>query len=373
LSAAGPSLFFLSDQLETPPRLGYQIHVLSLAAAAAPHIRTRALCWAGAGAPVAPHLVTLDPAAAPRANLARKLHYLRRAFEVIDREAAPGSVVWIRNYSTALLALPWMARRRRAGLRFLYDAASILRLEARESPDRIAAEWRGCADEWLWRRFDLVRTLNGPMRDYLVARGVPAARVLVFPVGAEAQAARWSPHGEVRRLLYIGSAMAWQGLPELIEAMGRLEAVHPGVRLSVVGPGRHELGGVRVPGNVDVLGRVPHADIGRIYLEHDLFVLPRPRTPLTELVSPMKIPEAMSFGIPILASDLPAIRWTTGDDGALWVRGEGAGALAEALRAAIADPAGLAAVAARGLERSAEFEWDTIGRRIVEALFGGSL
>jgi glycosyltransferase involved in cell wall biosynthesis len=108
-----------------------------------------------------------------------------------------------------------------------------------------------------------------------------------------------------------------------------------------------------------------------VYLDHDLFVVPRPRTPLSETVTPMKVIEAMAFGMPILAMDLGAIRWATGADGAFLHRDGGPEALSAAIEAALADPAALAATGARGLERSARFRWDTIGRSIADTLFGG--
>jgi glycosyltransferase involved in cell wall biosynthesis len=138
----------------------------------------------------------------------------------------------------------------------------------------------------------------------------------VIPVGAEPQAARWRLRDAPRLLLHVGRAMTWQWLPALIGAMRILEGRSPQIRLTIVGPSAGELAGLALPGDVPVLGRVPHAEIGRGYLEHDLFVLRRPRSPLTETVMPMKMLEAMAFGMPILATDLDAIRWITGSDGA---------------------------------------------------------
>ena len=371
MSAVRPGLFFLSDKLESPPQLGNQIHLLALIRAVSPLVPTRGFCWMAASPPPPAGLVPLDPAAAPRGNLARKRYYVARAFERIDREAVPGSVAWVRSYSTALLALPGLRRRRRAGLRSVYDASSFLRLEVADSSNRLADFLRAVVEERLWPHFDLVRTLNEPMRDYLVGHGVPAERIIVIPVGAEPQAERWRLRDAPRRLLYVGSAKAWQGLPTLIGAMRILEGRSPQVGLSVVGPSAEELAGLALPGNVRVLGSVPHAEIGRMYLEHDLFVLPRPRSPLTEIVMPMKILEAMAFGMPILVTDLDAIRWTTGSDGAFLVRESGPEALAAAIEAALADPGAMAATGARALERSARFTWDEIGRGIVRELFGG--
>ena len=369
MSGPRPGVYLLSDKLESPPREGNHVHVLALARALAPLVPTRVFCWTDPARAAPDHLVPLDPAAAPRGGLARKRYYVARAFETIDREAAAGSVAWVRLPSAAVLALPGLRRRRRAGLRSLYDASSFLRLEVAHRPDHLGTLVRSFAEERIWRRFDLVRTLNEPMREYLVRHGVPAERVVVVPVGAEPQSERWRPRGAPHRLLYVGSAMSWQGLPVLLEAMRLLERRAPRVRLSLAGPSAADLAGLSVPASVSALGSVPHAEIGRVYLEHDLLLLPRPRTPLTEMVTPMKIPEAMAYGMPILATDLEAIRWATGDDGAFLVREDGPAALAAAIDAALADPVALAAVGTRARERSARFTWDEVGRTIVRELF----
>jgi glycosyltransferase involved in cell wall biosynthesis len=149
-----------------------------------------------------------------------------------------------------------------------------------------------------------------------------------------------------------------------------LERRAPQVQLSMAGPSAEELAGLALPANVQVLGRVPHAEIGRVYLEHDLFVVPRPRSPLTETVTPMKVVEAMAFGMPILSMDLGAIRWATGGDGAFLVREDGPEPLAAAIEAALADPGALVATGSRALERSTRFSWEAVGRSIARELFG---
>ena len=259
MSAARPGLFFLSDQLESPPSLGYHVHLLALIRAGGAFVPTRGFAWMTAPPSPADGLVRLDPATAPRGNFARKWNYVTRAFEHIDREAGPGSVVWIRNYSTALLALPALRSRRRSGLRSVYDVSSIERLEVPDAPNRFTAFLRSLVAERLWPHFDVVRTLNDPMRDYLVRMGVPAERIVVIPVGCEPQAEHWQLRDAPRRLLYVGSTSAWQGLPTLIDAMRLLERRAPQVRLSLVGPSAGELAALALPANVSALGRVPRA------------------------------------------------------------------------------------------------------------------
>jgi hypothetical protein len=100
VSAARAGYFFHSDKLESP----------------LPHAS----------------LGPLDRVAATRGNLARKCHYVARAFKCIDRTADPGSVARVRRYSTAMLVLPGLRRRRCARNRSLCP----LRLERDRPRDR---------------------------------------------------------------------------------------------------------------------------------------------------------------------------------------------------------------------------------------------
>jgi len=330
----------------------------------------RALAWAqpGAnGAATAPWLAALPADGAPRGRVARKRRYAREAVRWIEAEAPAGSALWVRGYTTALLLVPYLRSRarRERGLLAVYDASSFESLEIGEGAASVAGRVRGFLEERLWRSFDRVRTLSDPMRDFLVAKGVPAERVVVLPVGAEPQAERWAPRGVPARVLYLGGGADYQGLDALLGAMRILADEAPDVRLTVVGP--DAVAGA--PANVEFAGRVSHDRVASFYLSHDLFVLPRPRTPLTELVVPMKLPEAMAFGIPILATDLGAARWAVGEGGALLVPDNRPETLAAGIRDALSDPRRLSAWSERGHARSAAFTWDAIARSVVRELF----
>src|SRR5262249_35233772 len=75
-------------------------------------------------------------------------------------------------------------------------------------------------------------------------------------------------------------------------------------------PGAGEGGRLAEPlgSTVVFAGRVPHAEIRRLYSLIDVFVCPRRRMRLTELVTPLKPLEAMAMGKPVLASDVGGLK-----------------------------------------------------------------
>lgn len=56
-----------------------------------------------------------------------------------------------------------------------------------------------------------------------------------------------------------------------------------------------------------IVGPVPHEDVGAFYRMIDVFVVSRPDTRVTRLVTPLKPLEAMSHGCATIVSDLPAL------------------------------------------------------------------
>ena len=303
--------------------------------------------------------------------LARKLAYWRTVQRYLRADAGPGDVLWIRDFSTAILGVPsifgWLPGRR--GLTHVYDASSIIDLEVGLRGRQLGHRAKGALERWLRRDFHLVRTLGDGMRDHLIDSGVAADRILVAPVGADRPSRERRPGTGLRRLLYVGSASAWQGLDGLLAAMKILETRVPEVRLSVVGVPTSQGDPACDPPNVDFLGWVERDEMPDLYDSHDLFVIPRPRLPLTETVIPMKCVEAQAHGIPILASRLAAIEEVTAGESALLVEPGSPRALADGVVELANDPRRLAVMSEAAVRRSQMFDWSEIGRRITERLF----
>ncbi|RFP19663.1 MULTISPECIES: TIGR04063 family PEP-CTERM/XrtA system glycosyltransferase [unclassified Duganella] len=171
------------------------------------------------------------------------------------------------------------------------------------------------------RRADAITTICEGLRNDIVARGIPAAKVTVIPNsvdGEQFSAASCAPEklslslglDDHLVLAFIGSFYAYEGLALLIEAMPRVLAAAPSVQLLLVGGGPQEaelralVDRLDLRAHVKFTGRVPHERIADYYQLADILVYPRLPMRLTELVTPLKPLEAMAQGRLVLASDV---------------------------------------------------------------------
>ena len=269
------------------------------------------------------------------------------------RDAAPGSVVWVRGYSSALLAGAAAAAgpgpRSGLGLRRRQLRAPG-GARARQSAARCGARLpRGAALAALRLRAHAQRSdglvPGRPRRAALQGAGLPGRRRPARGALAPARAPVAAALRRQRRGLAGPAAARRSHAP----ARGRRGGGEPlgGRRWRAAATGSTR---PRPTCASSAACRTPRSRASTC--EHDLFVAPRPRTPLTDLVVPMKILEAMAFGMPILATDLGAVRWMAGEGGVFLAPDNAPATLARCIRAALADPARLAAVGARARERA---------------------
>lgn len=172
---------------------------------------------------------------------------------------------------------------------------------------------------------DLVVTLGEAMRADIEDRGVPSERLLVVPNAVDASFLDPLPSGsEVREGLGIGaeefvvgtttSCFGYEGLDVLLEAVALLREQGGSAHALIVGDGP-ELPALRsladrlgLEGAAHFTGRVPADRVRHHHAALDVFVVPRRDERVCRLVTPLKPVEAMAGGLPVVASDLPALR-----------------------------------------------------------------
>ncbi|KQZ67181.1 glycosyltransferase family 4 protein [Nocardioides sp. Root151] len=274
------------------------------------------------------------------------------------------------NHLNARVAL---ALRERFDLPVVYEVRGFLEEteRSRRGPDALPNERQRltrAVETHCMREADAVLTISEVMREAIVARGIPAAKVHVVPnsvgdqfvapgldtlAGArysttEKQEARRSSAAEARggvsrpvTVGAVGTLNDYEGLDVLIDAVALLP---PGTaRLLLVGdgPARTALQARACAAGIDAefTGRV---NPDRVVAQHqriDIHATPRLDLPVTRLVPPIKPVEALALGRPVVASDLPPLRELVrdGHNGRL-VRAGDAHALADVLAELAAAP-----------------------------------
>jgi glycosyltransferase involved in cell wall biosynthesis len=173
---------------------------------------------------------------------------------------------------------------------------------------------------------DGVVAISEALADDLVARGIPRAKITIVPNGIDAAAlgeAERDPALRARLGLdgrfvvgYLGNLDHWrEGIENLITALAELHRRgRSEVAVLVVGDGTRRASledhaaRLGVAGSIRFTGRVPHEEVGQYYAQMELFTNPRVDERASRYITPLKPFEAMALGVPVLVSDLPALR-----------------------------------------------------------------
>jgi glycosyltransferase involved in cell wall biosynthesis len=169
-----------------------------------------------------------------------------------------------------------------------------------------------------------------------------------------------APAGEAR-LLYIGGFHdPVKGGEVLLDALPAIVAAHPGVKVTIAGPGEPPARLVSVNGSAEWLGWLDAGAKARALREADIFLLPSTSEGL-----PVALLEAMAYGKPIVATRVGGIPdvLADGTEGMLVPPGDAA-ALAGAVTALVGDPARARELGRAAKERVGELGPDTIAKRL---------
>lgn len=203
---------------------------------------------------------------------------------------------------------------------------------------------------------DHVFTLGDVMKRNLIEAGVDANKISLLPNGiGEKFLDDPTPRKEARGQLsldpdafYVGtvsSLVPYEGLSTVVKAVAELAQTHKELRLLIVGDGTdrenlislaRDLG---IADRCDFPGRIAREEAHLYHASLNAFVVPRIDSAVTRSVTPLKPVEAMASKVPVLASDLPALREliSDGENGHLIESGD-VSAWAKSIRSLILDP-----------------------------------
>ena len=227
---------------------------------------------------------------------------------------------------------------------------------------------------------DHVLTINQPILDLLVARGLSPEKATIIMNSADG--ARFASGATVARpaggssfaMIYHGTLTRIYGLDRAIEAFALAQQDMPGAELWILGSGTErdalgELAKARgVEGSVKLVGQVPGSEIPGWLARADVGVLPIRRDPLLDYAFPNKLPEYIVSGKAVIISRLGAIEHYFSDRAVAYASPTDVADLAAQMVRLYRDPALRASLVKRAAEEYAPITWDVMKARYLDLM-----
>lgn len=249
------------------------------------------------------------------------LQMVRRRYALIDANTLPDFLI----FAPALAK--WM------GAKLILDMHEI-------TPEFYMSKYRSSENSWMVRLLkyvekisfqfaDHVITINDPIEELLVHRGLPRSKLTVimnavngagFAPSSSPSLALGSQHPEKLVMMYHGTLTRIYGLDIAVEAFALAHREMPGAQLWILGSGPEK--GVldnlvqerRLASMVRLLGQVAPEEIAAWLSQCDIGILPIRRDVFLDFAFPNKLPEFIIMGKPVIVSRLKAIRHYFSED-----------------------------------------------------------
>ena len=304
--------------------------------------------------------ITYTACAGWRLNKTPLDRYIAEAADHFLREAQTCGAEVIVAASNHVTALPALIAARRLGLPFVYEVRGLWEVtQASTQP-----EWMNSDRYHLMKKLeavvareaDLVITLTAELAEELVTRGTPREHIEVVPNAVDDR--RFSPReatAEIRDELrlkpnvpvigYAGSAVAYEGLELLLDALAVLKKQGIDFYFVLVGDGnvidvvKEKAEVLKIASRCRFTGRIPFRQVPEYLACMDILPIPRLSSAVTEMVSPLKPLEAMAMGKAVLLSDVsPHLVFAGHNERARLFKKDSVDSLAENLRMLIENP-----------------------------------
>src|SRR3989344_4819768 len=200
--------------------------------------------------------------------------------------------------------------------------------------------------------------------------GIDADSIIVGPNGFDEELFRSFPSRENARavlgfstnaqiVMYVGSMLPWKGTDIIFEVAKML----PEYTFVLVGALRDE-----VNGNVRLVAKKDNREIPKYLRAADLLVAPYRTDSIRaqKYFSPIKVFEYMAAGVPLVITELPAVREFLSDNEAYFVKEYTREAFRDAVKDAMEHPTEREARACSAHAKSPQFSWQNRARRIIE-------
>jgi glycosyltransferase involved in cell wall biosynthesis len=296
----------------------------------------------------------------------------RRHYGVVDVNTLPDFLIF------APLIARWM------GAKLILDMHEI-------TPEFYMSKYEIAEESWLIRvlkylekisfRFaDHVITINEPILDLLVRRGLSRSRATVVMNAVDE--ARFAPlprpsgsDADPRFVMvYHGTLTRIYGLDIAVEAFAIAHREMPGAELWILGSGPEQAGLALLAdqrgltSNVKLIGQVPAAEIPMWLSRCDVGILPIRRDVFLEFAFPNKLPEFIIAGKAVLVSRLGAIRHYFTEDAVAFCEPNNPADLAKQMKRLYGDRELRERLVRRAREEYAPIRWELMKQRYLKLI-----
>jgi glycosyltransferase involved in cell wall biosynthesis len=237
--------------------------------------------------------------------------------------------------------------------------------------------------KWIEKRSidfaDHVITINEPIQDLLIARGLdPSKSTVVMNAADEARfesesrasaPADLTPDSNRFVMMYHGTLTRTYGLDIAVEAFARAHEDMPGAELWILGSGPEEsvlrrlIDELGLERKAKLLGSVPSHQVPGLLRTCDIGVLSMRRDALLDYASPNKLSEFIIMGKPVVISRLNAIRHYYSEQALAYFEPNDLAELVAQMVRLYRDAALRARLAERAREEYAPIRWEVMKQR----------
>jgi len=260
---------------------------------------------------------------------------VRQSYKIAEKVGAQQFVDIIQVRNDLLSAYVALMLKKQWGIPFVFQLSFPTTEAAQWQPGdisevnrvkrKVGAKIKQMLQWWVLRQADLVLAISDWMRAELIARGLPADKVVSFPMGVDTDIRPENYDRLVARLdlglgdsptvIYFGTMARLRRLEFLLDVMVQVLAEVPTTKLLLVGSAdneeeyqwlRNESTRRGLDQAIRFVGTVPRARMPFYLSAADVSVAPIPPIPIYTISSPTKVLESLGMAVPVVAnSEIP--------------------------------------------------------------------